>query len=64
MGRGRSPFRKGDFPRAIARAAGLIVDRAWIETDGRIILGFATSEADRSNETEKDVNPWDKALAS
>lgn len=65
MARGPCTFRQRDLTRAIrgALAAGLVVVRAWIEIDGRIMLGFAGG-ADRPVETEQDGNPWDKALAS
>jgi hypothetical protein len=66
MGRGPCTFRQRDLTRAIrgALAAGLVVERAWIEIDGRIMLGFAAGGAGRPAETEQDCNPWDKALAS
>ena len=44
MSRGPHTFKQCDVTRAIkaALAAGLTVERAWVETDGRIMLGFKT----------------------
>jgi hypothetical protein len=43
MARGPLTFKQRDLTRAIraALAAGLKVERAYIEVDGRIMLGFA-----------------------
>ena len=43
MARRPSSFRQRDLTRMIkaALAAGLVIERAWVEIDGRIMLGFA-----------------------
>ena len=53
-----------DLTRAIkaAVAAGMVVERAWIEVDGRIMLGFKTDVPDQSDQNEP--NPWDEATAA
>ena len=60
MARGPLTFRQRDLTRAIkaALAAGLKVERAYVEVDGRIMLGFANGKT----EPEQVGNPWDKAL--
>ncbi len=42
MARGTLLFRECDLTRAIkaARKAGMIIERAWIERSGKIVLGF------------------------
>ena len=44
MSCGPLTFKQSDLTRAIraAIAAGLTVERAWVETDGKIVLGFRT----------------------
>ena len=44
MSRGPLTFKQSDLTRDIkaALAAGLTVERAWVETDGKIVLGFKT----------------------
>jgi hypothetical protein len=69
MARGPCTFKQRDLTRAIrgAVAAGQIVERAWIDANGRIMLGFATNVSGGDHEPpigEQDGNPWDKALAS
>ena len=43
MARGPLSFKQRDLTRAIkaALAGGLVIERAWIGIDGRIMLGFA-----------------------
>ncbi|MGH6865671.1 MAG: hypothetical protein ACREDO_05785 [Methyloceanibacter sp.] len=62
MSRGPLTFKQRDLTRAIkaALAAGLTVERAWIDVDGKIMLGFANPD-DAVVVIEHD-NPWDKAL--
>lgn len=61
-------FRQRDLTRAIrgAMAAGVTVVQAWIELDGKIMLGFAEAANDPAvvPDRERHGNPWDKALAS
>jgi hypothetical protein len=69
MARGPCSFKQRDLTRAIrgAVAAGQIVERALIDADGRIMLGFATNVSGGGHEPangEQDGNPWDEALAS
>jgi hypothetical protein len=69
MARGPCTFKQRDLTRAIrgAVAAGQIVERACVDADGRITLGFATKVSGEGHERtsgEQDGNPWDKALAS
>lgn len=66
MARGPSTFRQRDLTRAIkaAIAAGMTVERAWVEVDGRIMLGFSNPNVETEVEDEADSNSWDKALAS
>jgi hypothetical protein len=42
MARGHLTFKQSDLTRAIKAAlkAGVIVERAWIDVDGKIMLGF------------------------
>ena len=42
MARGHLTFKKSDLTRAIkaAETAGKVVERAWIERDGKIVLDF------------------------
>jgi hypothetical protein len=58
-----STFRQRDLTRAIkaALAAGMVVERAWVDVDGRIMLGFANGHGQPLEEVEEG-NPWDKAL--
>jgi hypothetical protein len=69
MARGPCTFKQRDLMRAIrgAVAAGQIVERACVDVDGRITLGFVTSVSSKGHERasgEQDGNPWDKALSS
>lgn len=65
MARGPLTFKQRDLTRAIkaAVAAGLVVERAWIEVDGRIMLGFGKAIV-TVIEPETPEAQWDKALAS
>jgi hypothetical protein len=58
-----STFRQRGLTRAIkaALAAGMVVERAWVEVDGRIMLAFANGHGHALEEAEQG-NPWDKAL--
>lgn len=62
MARGPSTFKQRDLTRAIkaAVAAGLEVERAWIEVDGRIMLGFrgAVSNCPEFTATTPEVDTW------
>jgi hypothetical protein len=60
------PFRQRDLTRAIrgARAAGLTVVQAWIDLEGKIMLGFANNDSVIGSDPQRDANPWDRALAS
>lgn len=64
MARGPLTFKQRDLTRAIkgAISAGMVVERAWIEVDGRIMLGFKTDVPDQSDQNEP--NPWDEATAA
>ena len=50
MARGPLTFRQRDLTRAIkaALAVGLVIERAWIEIDGRIILGHFAAPLTRA----------------
>ena len=59
--RGPLTFRQKDLTRAIraALAAGLVVERAWIEVDGRIVLGFANGKPVVPDHEQDTGNDWD-----
>jgi hypothetical protein len=66
MARGPCTFRQRDLTRAIrgAVAAGQIVERACVDADGRITLGFATkvtkatSALAASKTAIRGIRPW------
>lgn len=65
MARGPLTFKQRDLTRAIkgARAAGMTVERAWIERDGKIELGFANGTVDDVDHPEVvQNNEWDEVL--
>lgn len=57
MARGPLTFKKTDLTRAIkgAEAAGKIVERAWIERDGKIMLGFAPHEPIATRNASREI---------
>ncbi len=57
-------FKQRDLTRALraAVAAGLTVERAWIEIDGgKIVLGFASGRADTTPDTDN-ADTWRDVL--
>ena len=60
MARGPLSFKQRDLTRAIkaALAGGLVIERAWIGIDGRIMLGFAKG-GDNQNPAPKPTQEGD-----
>jgi hypothetical protein len=52
-------MRQRDVTRAIkaAKAAGVTLERVWIEADGKIVLGIANGHSVEAD--NKEVNEWD-----
>jgi hypothetical protein len=65
MSRGPCTFKKQDLRRALeaAVAAGMTVERAWVEIDGTIVLGFATTSINElDSKHQHDTRSWDEVL--
>ena len=61
MARGPLSFKQRDLTRAIKAAltAGLVIERAWIDINGRIMLGFAKAVDDQNPAPERqEGNTW------
>jgi hypothetical protein len=55
LSRGPLTFKQRDLTRAIkaSEAAGKTVERAWIERDGRIVLGFTRPDVAEPRESKE-----------